>query len=192
MRRVVLWMSVSVDGFFEGTGRELDWQTVDAELHTHFNEVLAGMSAFLEGRVTYDLMEGFWPAADEDPQSPPPIVEFAGIWRAMPKVVYSRTLAQAGPNATVVREVSVEQVEALKAGPGGDMALGGADVADTFLRLGLVDEIRLYVHPVVLGRGRRLFHDAAAPVPLTLLETRTFTSGVVLVRWAVGRSAAST
>jgi dihydrofolate reductase len=182
MRKVVLMMSVSVDGFFEGPNRELDWQLVDDELHAHFNEQLAAMGAFLDGRVTYELMARFWPTADQDPASTGPMVEFARIWRDMPKLVFSRTLERADWNATVVREVVPEEVRRLKAQPGGDLALGGADLAATFMRHGLIDEYRLYVHPVVLGRGRPLFGPDAR-VRLRLTGTRTFGSGVVLLRY---------
>jgi dihydrofolate reductase len=183
MRKIVVMMSVSVDGFFEGPNRELDWHLVDEELHTHFNEQLGEMGAFLDGRVTYELMAGFWPAADRDPSSTPPMVEFARIWREMPKIVYSRTLERADWNTTVVRDVVPEEVMALKAQPGGDMALGGADLAATFIRHDLVDEFRLYVHPVVLGRGRPLFRPSDVPIALRLAESRVFGTGVVMLHY---------
>ena len=184
MRKVVLFMSVSADGFFEGPDRELDWHRVDEELHQHFNETLAGMSAFLDGRVTYELMADFWPTVGSDPSNPATMVEFSRIWREMPKVVFSRTLAAADWNTTILREVSVEEVRALCAQPGGDMALGGADLAASFLALDLVDELRLYVHPVLIGRGRRLFPDSDLVLDLDLVESRTFGNGVVLLRYA--------
>src|SRR5687767_11305828 len=115
------------------------------------------MGAFLEGRRTYELMEAHWPTADEDPDASAPEREFARIWRGMPKVVYSRTLATAGPNATIVRDVVAEEVRALKASARGDLVVGGPDLAASFRRLGLVDEYRVYVHPVLLGRGRPMF-----------------------------------
>jgi dihydrofolate reductase len=180
--------SVSLDGFFEGPNRELDWHLVDDEVHTHFNEVLGAMSAFLDGRVTYELMAEFWPTADADPESSAPMVEFARIWRDMPKIVFSRTLERADWNATVVRDVVPEEIRRLAAEPGGDMAVGGADLADTFRRHDLIDEYRLYVHPVVLGRGRPLFGPSDAPADLRLVETRTFGNGVVLLRY--GRATA--
>src|SRR5438045_8993523 len=127
MRKIVLMMSVSLDGFIEGPNREIDWHMVDEELHHHFNEQLAAMGAFLSGRVTYELMAEFWPTADTDPSSTPPMVEFAGIWRDMPKIVYSRTLDAAGWNSTVVRDVVPEEGNELKAQPGGDLARRAAD-----------------------------------------------------------------
>jgi dihydrofolate reductase len=183
MRKIVLMLSVSLDGFFEGPNRELDWQLVDDELHEHFNEVLGAMGAFLSGRVTYELMAGFWPTADEDPTSTKPVVEFARIWREMPKIVYSKKLDHADWNTTVVRDVVPVEVLKLKEQPGGDIALGGADLAATFMRYDLIDDLRLYVHPVLIGRGRRLFEPSDAKVDLRLAETRSFGSGVVLLRY---------
>ncbi|PWU49104.1 deaminase [Micromonospora globispora] len=182
MRKIILWMSVSLDGFFAGPDGELDWHRVDDEMHQHFNDELRRMSAFLDGRRTYELMADFWPTADQDPGNSAPSREFAGIWRDMPKIVYSRTLPRADWNSTVVREVVPEEVTALKAQPGGDMVLGGADLAATFQRLGLIDEYRIYLHPVVVGRGRPLF-PADARLDLRLVESRPFGNGVVLLRY---------
>jgi dihydrofolate reductase len=183
VRKIVLMMSVSLDGFIEGPDRDISWHAVDFEVHAHFNEVLGAMSAFLDGRVTYEGMAEFWPTADADPESTGPMVEFARIWREMPKIVYSRTLERADWNATVVRAVVPEEVRALQEQPGGDMAVGGANLAATFLAYDLVDEFRLYVNPVVLGRGRPLFPTADAPRQLELVETRSFGNGVVLLRY---------
>jgi len=183
MRKVILMMSVSLDGFIEGPNGELDWHLVDDELHSHFNEQLSAMGAFLNGRVTYELMAGFWPTADTDPSSTGPMVEFARIWRDMPKIVYSRTLERVDWNTTVVRDVVPEEVMELKAAPGGDLSLGGAGLAAAFLRHDLIDEYRLYVHPVVIGRGKPLFPPSDARITLRLAETRTFGNGVVLLRY---------
>src|SRR5215813_8610332 len=86
---------MSLDGYFEGPGRELDWHRVDEELHQHFNDVLAPMSVFIDGRVNYELMASYWPHADEDPSATAQERDFARIWRDMPKLVYSRTLQHA-------------------------------------------------------------------------------------------------
>jgi dihydrofolate reductase len=180
-RKIVLGMSVSLDGFIEGPKREIDWHLVDEELHAYFNAQLSTKGAFLNGRVTHELMAGFWPTADEDPASSPPMVEFARIWRDTPKIVYSRTLTRADWNTTIVREVVVEEVRALKAQPGGDLALGGADLAATFMRHDLIDEYLIYVHPVVIGAGKPLFQGAT--MDLRLVENRTFGNGVVLLRY---------
>jgi len=183
VRKIILMMSVSVDGFIEGPDRQIDWHLVDEELHSHFNEQLRTMGAFLDGRVTYELMAEFWPTADSDPSSTGPVAEFAGIWRDMPKIVFSRTLERADWNTTVVRDVVVEDIVALKAQPGGDLALGGADLAAAFMQHDLIDEYRLYVHPILIGRGKPLFRTSDAKTNLRLAETRTFGNGVVLLRY---------
>ena len=183
MRKIILMMSVSLDGFFEGPNREIDWHTVDDEVHRHFNQELAAMGAFVEGRVTYELMDDFWPTADADPSAPEPVVEFARIWRDMPKIVFSRTLQRADPNTTIKREVMVEDIMALKGQPGGDLALGGANLAATFRRLDLIDEYRISVHPVLIGRGRPLFQESDTRTYLQLIDTRTFGNGVVQLRY---------
>lgn len=183
MRKIIFAMQVSLDGFMEGPHRELDWHMVDDELHSHFNEELRTMGAFLDGRITYELMAAYWPTADRNPASTPPEAEFAGIWREMPKIVYSKTLESADWNTTVARDVVVEDILALKAQPGGDLALGGARLADSFRRLGLIDEYWIYIHPVLLGQGTPLFKPADNRAALTLAETRTFGNGVVRLRY---------
>ena len=183
MRKIILMMSVSVDGFIEGPNREIDWHMVDDELHRHFNEQAGAMGGFLSGRVTHELMAGFWPTADQDPSSTEPMVEFSRIWRDTPKIVFSKTLERADWNTEVVREVVPEEVQSLKDQPGGDLALGGADLAAAFRRHDLIDEYRIYVHPVVIGRGKPLFSPADTRTDLRLAETHTFGNGVVLLHY---------
>jgi dihydrofolate reductase len=176
-------MSVSLDGFIEGPNREIDWHKVDDELHSHVNDELKAMGAFLSGRITYELMADFWPTADADPSSTRPVVEFASIWRDMPKIVFSSTLEQAGWNTTIKQDVVAEEILELKAEPGGDLVLSGADTAAAFIRHDLIDEYRLYVHPVVIGAGKPLFPPSGTRIDLQLAETRTFGNGVVLLRY---------
>ena len=181
MRRLIFMMSVSLDGFFEGPDHDLSWHLITDELHQHFNDELRGMSTFIEGRVNYELMEGFWPTADADPEAPAPVREFAAIWRETPKIAVSRTLERVGPNTTLMRKVDPDAIREMKSEPGGDMSVGGADLAATFIAHDLIDEYRLYVHPVVIGGGRRPFADGAH-LDLTLVESRTFANGVVVLR----------
>jgi dihydrofolate reductase len=184
MGRIVMSVSVSLDGYHEGPGGDLGWHLVDEELHEHLNAELGRMSAFLDGRVSYELMAAYWPTADEDPANPPAVAEFARIWRDMPKVVYSRTLTEAGWNSRIVREVVPEDVRGMADASPGDLAVGGAKLAAAFRRHGLVDEYRLYVNPVVLGEGTLLFDPAEGPVRLALAGApRAFVNGVVLLRY---------
>lgn len=122
MRRIVLMMSVSLDGFIEGPNREIGWHRVDAELHQHFNEEIRKLGGLLEGRVTHELMAGFWPSADQDPDSTDEVAEFAGIWRDIPKYVYSRTLERADWNTTIVRDVVSDEVRRSRNSPAGTSA----------------------------------------------------------------------
>jgi dihydrofolate reductase len=182
MRKIVVHMGVSLDGFFEGPGRDISWHHMDDEMHASINEYLATTSAFLFGRVTHELMAEFWPTADQDPAVNGPTREFAGIYRRIPRIVFSRTLEQDEWASSVHREVDPAEIRALQQQPGGDMTVGGAELIETFRRHDLIDEYRLFVNPVLLGRGRRLFGDAGAPTGLRLAEVRRFGNGVVLLR----------
>jgi dihydrofolate reductase len=183
MRKIVLGMAMSLDGYFEGPGHDISWHQVDDELHQYMNDDLRTRSAFLHGRVTYELMASVWPTADQDPDADAPMAEFAGIWRDMPKYVYSRTLDHAEWNTTVVRDVVPAEVEALKDGPGGDLAIGGADLAAAFMAHDLIDAYDIYLNPVVLGGGRRLFPDSDTLTRLRLSRSRQFGNGVVHLRY---------
>ncbi|WP_338930557.1 dihydrofolate reductase family protein [Streptomyces netropsis] len=183
MRKIILMMSVSLDGYIEGPDRQIDWHVVDDELHRHFNEQVEELGGLLSGRVTHELMADFWPTADADPSSTGPMAEFARIWRDKPKIVFSRTLERADWNTTVMRDVSVEEITALKAQPGGDLGLSGADLAADFMRQDLVDEYRVYVHPVLIGRGKPLFAASDGRTGLRLIGTHAFGNGVVLLHY---------
>jgi dihydrofolate reductase len=186
MGRIVVNLSVSADGFFEGPDGDISWHLVDEEVHEHFNEVLGGMSYFVEGRVVYQMMEAFWPTADQLPDSTESMRVFARIWRETPKVVYSRTLDAVGDNATLVRDVVPDEVRELAAQATGDLSLGGAELVAVFQEHGLVDEYWLYVHPVVIGAGRPLF-ARGRHLDLDLVETHAFGNGVARLRYEVRR-----
>ena len=187
MGRLIYSMSVSLDGFVETPSRSLDWVKVDEELHRAFNEEARAMSAFLYGRRMYELMAGYWPTAEADPGSTPVEVDFARIWSDKPKVVFSRTLSEVGWNSRLVRDDAVGEVTRLKAQPGFDMDVGGPTLAATLVQAGLVDEYRLYVNPVILGAGTSFFPALADCAALTLVETHTFGSGVVYLRYEAPR-----
>jgi dihydrofolate reductase len=183
MGRLIYGMSVSLDGFVETPSRSLDWVRVDEELHAFFNDQTREMSASIYGRRMYELMAGYWPTAQSDPSATPAELEFAAIWRDLPKIVFSRTLETVAGNSRLVRGDVVDEVARLKAQPGLDMDVGGPTIAAPLIRAGLVDEFRLFMQPVVLGGGTRLFPDMADRIDVELLETRTFGSGVVYLRY---------
>lgn len=173
-------MSVSLDGRVESPEGSLDWVKVDEEAHAIFNDEARAMSAFLMGRRTYELLQAYWPAADEDPAAPEVIVEFARIWREKPKYVFSRSLRSLDDTrATVVNDVSADRIERIKNEAGGDLSVGGPTLAGALAALGLVDEYVVYLNPVVLGGGLRYFPDVARPTRLRLGAVSTLRSGVV-------------
>jgi dihydrofolate reductase len=183
MSRVIYSMSVSLDGFVETTNRSLDWVLIDEELHRFFNDQARGMGTFLYGRRLYQLMADYWPTADADPSVPDYIVEFARIWKAKPKVVFSTTLDKVEWNSRLVRGNIAEEITKLKEQTGSDMDVGGPNLASTFMKLDLIDEYQLLVHPVLLGAGTPFFTALDDSIKLRLIETRTFGSGVVYLRY---------
>jgi len=183
MRKIIYSMSVSLDGFVETTNREIDWVVVDEELHTFFNDQAREMGAFLFGRRMYELMTAFWPTPDAERSNLPYIVEYAHIWKDMPKIVFSKTLDKVDWNSRLVRDVIAEEITKLKAQPGNDLSIGGPTLASAFMKLGLIDEYQLFVNPVVLGGGTPFFQALDNPINLRLIETRTFGSGVVYLRY---------
>jgi len=184
MRTLIYGMSVSIDGYFEGENGDISWSVPSEELHRHFNEQARLDDLVLCGRKMYDLMASFWPTAGDDPEAEEVIRDYAGIWLHQPKIVFSGTLESVGWNATLERGDAVDVVRRLKLQPGGRISVGGAQLAGSLVRSGLVDEFWLYIHPVVLGGGRPLFPVLPQKLPLRLLETLQFPGGVVLLRYA--------
>jgi dihydrofolate reductase len=181
MRKLIYSMSVSLDGFIAGPDGDIEWGAPTDELHRFHNDRVRELGGHLLGRRLYETML-YW--EKEDPTWGPTERDFATVWQPLPKVVYSTTLDDvAGSNVRLAREVVPEEIEALKREPGKDLGVGGAGLAATFSRLGLIDEYELFVNPVVLGGGTPFFSALEAPIPLELVETRTFGSKVVHLRY---------
>lgn len=185
MRKLIFWIGASLDGYFEGPDADISWHKVDAEFHQYANDELAKMSAFLQGRKTHALMAAFWPRAAETHPGQKQMVEFGELWKRMSKFVYSRTWTDPAWNSTIYTKVDPAQVQALKSQPGGDMTLGGPELAAEFLKLGLVDEIRYFVHPVLVGKGKQVFPEGGPSREMELQETKRFGNGVVMLRYQV-------
>ncbi len=179
MGRLIYMLNVSLDGFVETSDRRLDWTVVDDELHAWFNDQTRTLDASLYGRRMYELMAAYWPFAELDPKATGPMRQFARIWNAMPKVVFSTSLSTVAWNSRLVAGDVGTRLEEIKSEFHGDLDVGGATLASAFIRRGLVDEYRLVVHPVILGSGTPFFPALEAPIGLRLVETRTFNSGVV-------------
>ena len=185
MPDLIYEMAVSADGYVVGPDGRFDWSTPDAELHRFHNEQARTLAGHLLGRRLYETML-FWETAGEDPSEI--ARDFAQIWQALPKVVFSRTLdAVEGANTTLAREDLRMELAALQEAVGGDVAIGGAGLAAEAARLDLIDEYRLFVHPVAVGGGVPFF-PRDHRVDMELVETRTFGSRVVFLRYrAAGR-----
>jgi len=179
VRKLFWMMMVSLDGYAEGPKRQLDWHVTDGDFPDYVLEMLRSVDALLLGRITYELFASYWPTA-RNPE--------AALMNGLPKIVFSRRLGTVDwVNARLVDGDAVSEVEWLKRQPGRALALlGSADLARTFLRAGLIDEIRTLVNPVVIGAGRPMFKDVRGPLRLTLTGTRTLSSGVVVLTHAVG------
>jgi len=183
MRRVFLFMMVSLDGFFEGPNQDISWHNVDEEFNDFAIQQLDEVDTLLFGRVTYEGMASFWPttfAKENDP-----IV--ADKMNMIHKLVFSKTLDKAEwSNTRLVKEHIAEEISKLKQQPGKDLAIfGSSDLAVSLIHMGLVDELRIMVNPVVLGSGKSLFKGIHEKLDLKLLKTRTFGSGNVLLYYRI-------
>ena len=182
MRKLIYSMGVSLDGFIAGPGGEIDWSAPDEELHRFHNEQTRELGAHFCGRRLYEEMK-YWETADEDESASEIEIEFARIWQSLPKIVFSQTLEKVEGNAGLATGGIAEEVAEAKEQPGKDLAVGGAGLASAFTKLGLIDEYRLFVSPVVLGGGTPFFPALEERIDLELVETRTFGSRVVYVRY---------
>jgi dihydrofolate reductase len=181
MRKVIYSMGVSLDGFIAGPRGEIDWSAPDEELHRFHNEQTRELGVHICGRRLYEEMT-FWETADQNPSASEYELDFARLWQALPKLVFSTTLEAVEGNATLARDGIAEEVARLREQPGKDLAVGGAGLASAFIALGLVDDFRLFVSPVVLGAGTPFF-PGLERIDLELVETRTFGSRVVYLRY---------
>jgi dihydrofolate reductase len=183
MSKVVYWMTVSLDGFVETSDGKIDWTAPDAELHRFLNESARKVGVFLHGRRMYEGMAGVWPTAEQNPSFSEDLREFGRVWMRTPKVVFSKTLRHVEHNSRLAEGDVAAEVAKCKQQVEGDLGLGGATLAATFMKLGLIDEYRMFVRPVVLGGGKPYFTPLDHRVRVRLVETRTFPGGVVLLRY---------
>ncbi len=179
MRRVLFFMMVSLDGYYEGKDRQIDWHNVDEEFNDFAIQQLNEVDTLLFGRVTYDMMASYWPTPQA--RADDPVV--AEKMNSTPKIVFSHTLRDAKwENTRLVKGDLAAEVTRLKAQPGKDMIIfGSSDLAVSFLEHGLLDECRIMINPVVLGQGKSLFTGIHDRLKLKLLKSRTFHSGNVLL-----------
>jgi dihydrofolate reductase len=179
MRKVIFFMLTTLDGFYEGPNKEIDWHNVDEEFNEFAINQLNSVDVLLFGRVTYELMASYWPTPAATTNDP--IV--ADKMNSLPKIVFSKTLASVEwQNTRLVKENIAEEIAKLKQQPGKDLIIfGSSDLAVTFIQHGLIDEYRIMVNPVVLGNGKPLFKGIKDKLNLKLLGTKLFGSGNVLL-----------
>ena len=174
---------VTLDGFFEGPNKELDWHVVDEEFNQYAIDLLSNVDSLLFGRVTYQLMVDYWPAAATNPSTPKSDLEIADKMNNLPKIVFSKTLQEVKwNNSRLVKENIAEEISKMKQQPGKDMVIfGSGSIVSTFMQHGLIDEYRIIVNPVVLGNGKPLFKGINDKQNLKLLNTRVLDSGIVIL-----------
>lgn len=194
MRKIFLHIMVSLDGYIDGPDGEMDWHFVDAEFEDYINEMLRSIGGMIFGRKAFLLLADYWPqavtnpAGAADPQNPAAHIEAAHMMNRLPKYALSNTLRQTGwNNSHIIGGDIAAEAAKLKAMPGKDIALfAGSGAAMSFLRAGLLDEIKLVVNPVVLGGGTPLFSGGYERRNFTLLSTRPFRSGAMLLDYRPG------
>jgi len=179
MRKVILFNFITLDGFFEDENQSLEWHNVDDEFNKFAIEQLNTADLLLFGRITYQLMASYWPTPDSIADDP----VVAQKMNSLPKIVFSKTLEKAEwENTRLVKENIREEIEKLKNQPGKDMFIfGSAELASTLREMGLIDEYRIMVNPVVIGSGKPLFLNINTNFNLKLLRTTVFKSGNVLL-----------
>ncbi|HTA32687.1 MAG TPA: dihydrofolate reductase family protein [Solirubrobacteraceae bacterium] len=184
MRKLSYSMTVSLDGYIAGSDGAIDWSVPDEELFRFHTRQVQETGVHLCGRRLYETMV-YWETAEERPLAADQ-VEFAQIWKALPKVVFSTTLESVVGNTRLASDGVGEEVSRLKEQPGKDIAVGGAGLACACMELGLIDEWRLFVSPVLLGGGTPYFPTLDEEINLELVETKTFGSRVVYLRYGRG------
>jgi dihydrofolate reductase len=190
MRSVTYSMNVSLDGYIVGPDGGFDWPGFDEEVFRFWIDEIREVGVHLLGRRLYETML-YWETADQDPSLGVSELEWAALWKPLPKVVFSTTLSAVQGNARLASGGLAEEIERLRAEPEeGDIAIGGATLAAEAAALGLIDEYRTMVYPVLVGGGIPFFPQQERRVDLELVETRTFTDNACPRRCGVATAPA--
>jgi dihydrofolate reductase len=182
MRKVIFAINSTLDGCVDHTN-----QFVDEEMHEYFTQLTRENGLQVFGRKTYQLMVPYWLEVLKDPSASKSDTEFARAFESIPKVVFSRTLEGIeDKNTRIVRGGLGEEIRKLKQEPGKNILVGGVDVPTQLVELGLVDEFRFVIGPMIAGEGRRLFDGVSLPekLRLKLVESKTFQSGGIALRYS--------
>ena len=191
MKKIFAFIMATLDGYYEGPNQEFDFWVVDEEFNGFAVEQLDEVDTLLFGRVTYEGMAAYWPTSAAEQDDPTVAAKMNGL----SKIVVSRTLDKAEwANSRLIKDDVTEELERLKQQPGKDIAiLGSSALTASLLQMGLVDEVRIMVNPVVLGAGKSVFRTAGERIGLKLLKSRPFNSGNLLLYYqpAANRTAAN-
>jgi dihydrofolate reductase len=175
MRKLIAGINMTLDGFCDHTA-----VIADEELHQHYNEILGNADILLFGRITYQLMESFWPSVVKNPSGNKPMDEFAVLIDNISKIVFSRTLKNVDwKNTLLKKELIKEELLELRQQTGKNILVGSPSLIVALTQLDLIDEYQLCVHPIVLGSGLTLFKNIEDRINLKLIKTKTFGSGAV-------------
>jgi dihydrofolate reductase len=184
MAKLIYSAIASLDGYVEDERGKFDWAAPDDEVHAFVNELERPIGTYLYGRRMYETMV-FWETVSDGADQPAVIRDFAEIWRAAEKIVFSRTLQTAASARThIERTFDPDAVRRLKEAAGADITIGGAELAGQAIAAGLVDELHLFLGPIIVGGGKRALLDDIR-VPLALLDERRFRNGVVHLHYRV-------
>jgi dihydrofolate reductase len=187
MRKVILLMHVSLDGFVAGPNGELDWIFFDKEMEVHGKHVSDNVDTAIYGRVTYQMMASFWPTVPSNPNSSQHELEHADWVEHVSKIVISESLDKAEwNNTTLIKDNIADEISKLKQQPGKDMMIFGSPrLSHNLMQLGLIDEFQLTLNPIVLGSGIPLFKDIKEKFKLKLLSSKPFDSGVIALHYQI-------
>ena len=184
MARLIYSVIASLDGFVADKDGSFDWAAPDEEVHTFVNDLERPIGTYLYGRQMYEVMS-YWESAHRVSDQPSFMQDFAELWQAADKIVYSRTLETVSSARTrIERDFDPEAVRRMKARAERDISVGGPDLAAQAIRAGLVDEYHLFVTPIVVGGGKQTFPQDVR-LPLELLDERRFGSGVVYLHYRI-------
>lgn len=181
MRKVIYSMTVSLDGYIAGPDGAIDWSAPDEELFLFQTQRVEDTGVQLCGRRLYETML-YWETVEESTLTAEH-AKFAKIWKDLPKIVFSTTLESVAGNSRLVKDNLGKEVSKLKEQPGKDIAVGGAGLAHACMKLGLIDEWRLFVSPIILGGGMPCLHPLEKRINMELIETKTFGSRIVYLRY---------
>lgn len=178
-------MHTSLDGFVAGPNGEMNWIKVDEELFDFVGTMTDKADTALYGRVTYDMMQGYWPTAGDQPKASRHDIEHSAWYKKVSKVVLSRTIsAEVLENTTVISDDLANNINAIKNQQGKNILIFGSPAASqSLLNEGLIDEFWLFVNPIILGQGRPLFENLTGTTKLNLVESKKFGSGVIALHY---------